>query len=215
MNIYIVENNRIVGTNTYPDIDVADCIVVDGVRSELEDIDQVDGVYYYEKINEDKSITNYTTVTKVAKAIGWINNFIMITDTEVSELNGWTYLKGYAPKKPLEELKEEKHAELKSIMQAKRDALTCHYDGDEFDCNTNAQNNINSLLLFAETMKDDATVSIRSSNEATHNFTKVQLNELSALMVQAVNTLYAQYWELKDALSKATTAEEVNAIAWS
>ena len=115
----------------------------------------------------------------------------------------------------LEALKTAKHAELKAQMVAKRDALTCHYDGDDFDCNTNAQNNINSLLLFAETMKDDATVNIRSSNEATHNFTKVQLNELSALMVQAVNTLYAQYWELKDALSKATTAEEVNAIAWS
>ena len=115
----------------------------------------------------------------------------------------------------IEALKTAKHSELKAQMVAKRDALTCHYDGDDFDCNTNAQNNINSLLLFAETMKDDATVSIRSSNEATHNFTKVQLNELSALMVQAVNTLYAQYWELKDALSKATTAEEVNAIAWS
>ena len=115
----------------------------------------------------------------------------------------------------LEALKTAKHTELKAQMVAKRNVLTCHYDGDDFNCNTNAQNNINSLLLFAETMKDDATVSIRSSNEATHNFTKVQLNELSALMVQAVNTLYAQYWELKDALSKATTAEEVNAIAWS
>lgn len=115
----------------------------------------------------------------------------------------------------LEALKTAKHSELNAQMAAKRNVLTCHYDGDEFDCNTNAQNNINSLLLFAETMKDDATVGIRSSNEATHNFTKVQLNELSALMVQAVNTLYAQYWELKDALAKATTAEEANAIAWS
>lgn len=115
----------------------------------------------------------------------------------------------------IEALKTAKHAELKAQMGVKRNTLTCYYDGDEFDCNTDAQNNINSLLLFAETMKDDATVNIRSSNEATHNFTKVQLNELSGLMVQAVNTLYAQYWELKDALAKATTAEEVNAIAWS
>ena len=64
MNIYIVENNKIVGTNIYSDIDGADCIVVDGVRSELEDVDQAAGVYYYEKINADQSITNYTTVTK-------------------------------------------------------------------------------------------------------------------------------------------------------
>lgn len=115
----------------------------------------------------------------------------------------------------IEALKTAKHAELKAQMVAKRDALTCYYDGDEFDCNSNAQNNINSLILFTETSKTDAIVSIRSSNEATHNFTKVQLNELSALMVQAVNTLYAQYWELKDTLAKATTVEEVNAIAWS
>lgn len=115
----------------------------------------------------------------------------------------------------IEALKTAKHAELKAQMVAKRDALTCHYDGDDFDCNTDAQNNMNSLLLLAETMKDDETVSIRSSNEATPNFTKVQLNELSALMVQTVNTLYAEYWKLKDALAKATTVEEVNAIAWS
>ena len=124
MNIYIVENNRIVGTNTYPDIDDTDCIVVDGVRSELEDIDQVDGVYYYEKINDDKSITNYTTVTKVAKALGWINNSIMITETELSELNGWTYLKSYAPKKT----EEQKLNELATTVRSKRNSLLAETD---------------------------------------------------------------------------------------
>lgn len=98
MNIYIIENNKIIGTNNYPDIDDRDCIVVAGVRSELEEIDQVDGVYYYEKINEDESITNYTTVTKVAKALGWQDNTVAITNTEVSDLTGLTYIKGHAPK---------------------------------------------------------------------------------------------------------------------
>lgn len=124
MNIYIVENNKIVCTNTYPDIDDKDCIVLDGVRSELEDIDQADGVYYYEKINEDKSITNYTTVTKVAKALGWIDNSIMITDTEVSELNSWTYLKGYAPKKT----EEQKLSELAAKIRSKRNSLLAETD---------------------------------------------------------------------------------------
>lgn len=109
----------------------------------------------------------------------------------------------------IEALKTAKHAELKAQMVAKRDALTCYYDGDEFDCNTNAQNNINSLILFTESMPQDATVSIRSSNEATHEFTKAQVYELSALMVQSVKALYAEYWKLKDALAKANTAEEV------
>ena len=212
MNIYIVENNRLVGTNTYPDVAGADYIVVDGVRSELEDVDQVDGVYYYEKINANKSITNYTTVTKVAKALDWINNSIMITDTEVSELNGWTYLKGYAPKKPLEAFKEEKHAELKSIMQAKRKALTCEYANDVFDCNEQAQANMTSLMSFANLGMTEFF--IRSTNERTHTFTAEQLVELATLMSKTVNDLYTEYWSYKNALYECKTKEEIAAIEW-
>ena len=124
MNIYIVENNKIVGTNNYPDINDSDRIVIDGVRSELEEIDQVDGVYYYEKINNDQSITNYTTVTKVAKALDWQNNTVAITDTEVSELNGLTYLKGYAPKKT----EEQKLNELATTIRSKRNSLLAETD---------------------------------------------------------------------------------------
>ena len=124
MNIYIVENNKIVGTNNYPNVDDTDCIVVDGVRSELEDIDQVDGVYYYEKINEDKSITNYTTVTKLAYELGWQNNTAAIDETEVSDLNGWTYLKGHAPKKT----EEQKLDELATTVRSKRNALLAETD---------------------------------------------------------------------------------------
>lgn len=40
MNIYIFENNKLVGVNNYPDVDDVDCIVIDGVRSELEDADE-------------------------------------------------------------------------------------------------------------------------------------------------------------------------------
>ena len=212
MNIYIVENNKIVGTNIYPDVDDADCISVDGVRSELEEIDQVNGVYYYEKINADQSITNYTTVTKVAKALDWINNSIMITDTEVSELNGLTYLKGYAPKKPLEVFKEEKHAELKSIMQAKRNSLTCEYANDVFDCNEQAQANMTSLMGFANLGMTEFF--IRSTNERTHTFTAEQLVELARLMSNAVNSLYSEYWSYKNALYECKTKEEIAEISW-
>ena len=97
----------------------------------------------------------------------------------------------------------------------KRNTLTCYYDGDEFDCNTDAQNNINSLILFTETSKTDAIVSIRSSNETTHVFNKEQLHELSSLMVKAVNDLYTEYWVLKDNLSKAKCEEDIKSINWS
>ena len=115
----------------------------------------------------------------------------------------------------IEALKTAKHAELKAQMGVKRNTLTCYYDGDEFDCNTDAQNNINSLILFTETSKTDAIVSIRSSNETTHVFNKEQLHELSSLMVKAVNDLYTEYWVLKDNLSKAKCEEDIKSINWS
>jgi hypothetical protein len=62
-------------------------------------IEQVPNTYYYEKIYEDKHLGSSTEITAVAYQLGWQDNTVAITDTEVSELNGWTYLKGYAPKK--------------------------------------------------------------------------------------------------------------------
>ena len=212
MNIYIVENKKIVGTNIYPDIADADYILVDGVRSELEDIAQVNGVYYYEKINANKSITNYTTVTKLAHRLGWQDNTVAIDETEVSALNGWTYLKGYAPKKSLEKLKQEKHAELKSIMQAKRKALTCEYANDVFDCNEQAQSNMTSLMSFANLGMTEFF--IRSTNERTHTFNDTQLVELATLMSKTINNLYSEYWQYKNALYECKTKEEIDNIKW-
>ena len=65
----------------------------------MEEIKQVPNTYYYEKIYEDKHLGLFTEITQIAYQLGWQDNTVAITDTEVSEVNGWTYLKGYAPKK--------------------------------------------------------------------------------------------------------------------
>lgn len=114
--------------------------------------------------------------------------------------------------KTLEELKEEKHAELKSIMQSKRDALTCEYNNDVFDCNEQAQSNMTSQISFANLgMKE---FSIRSTNEHTHTFTSAQLVELATLMSKTINDLYSEYWDLKNALYECKTKEEIDKIEW-
>ena len=179
---------------------------------EQEEIEQVPNTYYYDELHEDQHLGSFTESTKLAHLLGWQNNTVAITDTEISELNGWTYLKGYAPKKPLEELKEEKHAELKAIMQAKRKALTCEYANDVFDCNEQAQSNMTSLMSFANLgMKE---FSIRSTNERTHTFTAEQLVELARLMSNAINSLYSAYWSYKNALYECKTKEEIANIKW-
>lgn len=176
-------------------------------------IEQVPNTYYYEKIYDDKHLGSFTESTELAHQLGWQDNTVAISDTEVSELNGWTYLKGYAPQKSLESFKQEKHAELKAIMKSKRNALTCEYDDDVFDCNEQAQSNMTSQMGFANLGVTE--FSIRSASEHTHTFTSAQLVELATLMSKAVNGLYSEYWDLKNALYECESKEEIDAIKWA
>lgn len=115
--------------------------------------------------------------------------------------------------KTLEELKEEKHAELKAIMRFKRNTLTCEYGNDVFDCNEQAQSNMTSLMGFANLGMTE--FSIRSTTEVTRTFNNEQLVELAMLMSNAVNGLYNEYWDLKNALYECETKEEIDNIRWT
>ena len=183
----------------------------------MEQIEQVPNTYYYDKLYEDKHLGLFTENTAVAYQLGWQDNTVAITDTEVSEVNGWTYLKGYAPKKSkealLKELKEQKHAELKQIMRNKRQNVKVNYDNDTFDANEEAQANMVVLLKAFDL--GAKTVSIRSSTEETHVFDKEHCQELSLIMLSAVQAIYNQYWVLKDLLSNCETVEEVETISWN
>ena len=112
-----------------------------------------------------------------------------------------------------EELKEQKHAELKAIMRNKRQNLKVNYDNDTFDANEEAQANM--IVLLKAFDLGAQTVSIRSSTEETHVFDKEHCQELSLIMLSAVQAIYDQYWVLKDLLANCETVEEVEAISWN
>ena len=114
--------------------------------------------------------------------------------------------------KTLDELKEEKHAELKSIMQTRRNAIRVEFGGDTFDANESAQENM-IVLLKAFDLGAPA-VRVRSATEVTHIFDKDTCQQLSLVMLQAVQALYAEYWELKNRLAACETVAEVEAITW-
>ena len=65
----------------------------------MEEIEQVPNTYYYEILYDDKHLGSFTESTQLAHQLGWQDNAVAITDTEVSEVDGWVYLKGYAPQK--------------------------------------------------------------------------------------------------------------------
>ena len=114
--------------------------------------------------------------------------------------------------KTLEELKDEKHAQLKAVMQARRNAIQVKFEGDTFDANASAQENM-VVLLKAFDLGAPA-VQVRSATEVTHTFDKDTCQQLSLAMLQAVQALYAEYWELKNQLAACETVAEVEAIAW-
>lgn len=93
---------------------------------EVQEIEQeqVSNTYYYDKVYEDRHLGSFTESTKLARLLGWQDNAVAITDTEVSEVTGWTYLKGYAPKKS----EEQKLTELATTIRSKRNLLLAETD---------------------------------------------------------------------------------------
>lgn len=91
---------------------------------EVKEIEQVLNTYYYDKLYEDNHLGSFTESTKLAYDLGWQDNTVAITETEVSEVNGWTYLKGYAPKKS----EEQKLNELATTIRSKRNSLLAETD---------------------------------------------------------------------------------------
>ena len=171
----------------------------------------IENTIFYEKIFPNKQLGVWTNDSHVAGENGWYNNQLSIDDIEKG-YDGLTYLKGYAPVKPLQTAKDEKHAELKRIMRIRRNAIQVEFDGDTFDANESAQENM-IVLLKAFDLGAPA-VRVRSATEVTHTVDKDTCQQLSLVMLQAVQALYAEYWELKNRLAACETIAEVEAITW-
>ena len=167
-------------------------------------------------MNEEHTVFNFMMNHK---EYGWIPYTTSASDDgigkQIWDIRDTLDITEFVPKViHLDTLIDRKHSTLKSKMESKRESLVCTYDNDTFDCNTSAQNNMNTLLILSTSVPDEYTFDIRSATEVTHSFSKTELSALSQLMVAAVNNLYAEYRELKDKLYKCTTAEEVEKINW-
>ena len=165
---------------------------------------------YYDHIT-DHEICGFTESETSARIMGFTGQ--IENDQTETAWNGRLYEKGYAPSKPVQTAKDEKHAELKQIMKNKRQNAKVNYDNDTFDANEEAQANM--IVLLKAFDLGVQTVSIRSSTEETHTFDKEHCQELSLIMLSAVQTIFDQYWVLKDLLADCETVEEVEEISWN
>lgn len=64
---------------------------------------------FYEKIYDDGHLGSFTQSAELAYKMGWDieHNYILIADTEQSDINGWTYRKEVCPRKTQEQLNQE------------------------------------------------------------------------------------------------------------
>ena len=81
-------------------------------------------VYFYEKMYLDGHLGSFTQSAELAYKSGWDieNNYIPISDTQQSDINGWTYRKDVCPMKTEQDLlKDQYRLEITQLKKALSD----------------------------------------------------------------------------------------------
>lgn len=178
---------------------------------ETQTIEQVPNTYYYEKIYDDKHLGSFTESTELAYQLGWQDNTVAISDTEVSDLNGWTYLKGYAPKKSEEEIIEEaKASKLKELSQlgdkvfnSQETYLTSSL-GFRINARSKALEDINSLIILG-----DEVTYFNDFDDVIHELSVEQLKILQKEVIKSGQNIYQQKWAYRKQIENAQSVEDV------
>jgi hypothetical protein len=119
-------------------------------------------VYFYEKIYEDGHLGSFTQSAELAYKSGWdLNNYIAISDTQQSDINGWTYRKDLCPMKTEEDLLKDQYR--LEITQLKKQLSDTDY----------------KAIKYAEgQISEEEYASVRAERQSYRD----RINELEALL---------------------------------
>ena len=120
------------------------------------------------------------------------------------------------PEKTVEEVRTEKMRALDAaFMSWYEDGATLKSSlGFEADSDSRANQDVNGIVTALEaqaTFSDSDVVFMDAKNEG-HQLTLDQLKTLQLEIIAAGNAAYQEKWTLRDAITKATTKEELEAI---
>lgn len=175
---------------------------------EPEPIEQVFGVYYYDKIFDDGRLGQFTESTQLAYQLGWQDNVIQQTDTE-KDWRGYTYVKGYVQAKSLEVAKQQKLAQLKQESE-KYSAYECETMfvvssiGFKINADHKSQDNIRGLIAL------DTPTAFKDFDNQFH---QVSVDDLNTLLNECYTngaSLYQQKFNMELEISQLQTVEEVD-----
>lgn len=184
--------------------------VVDDVEEivEPEPIEQVFGVYYYDKIFDDGRLGQFTESTQLAYQLGWQDNVIQQADTE-KDWRGYTYVKGYAQVKSLEVAKQQKLAQLKQESE-KYSAYECETMfvvsslGFKINADHKSQDNIRGLIAL------NTPTAFKDFDNQFHQVSVDDLNTLLSECYANGASLYQQKFNMELEISQLQNVEEVD-----
>ena len=139
------------------------------------------------------------------KSIGMEN-----MDVEQAYDRNW-YIKGYAPQRPLEELKTQKILNLKANRdEAEVEPIT--YQGYSFDYDSKARERINAAIIALESAGSSATLTWTTADNQDVKVTSADLRGVIAQVALRSDKLHIAYREAKEKVEAATTVAEVEAV---
>ena len=126
--------------------------------------------------------------------------------------DGNGYEKGHAPRKPLEEARGEKRAELKTAFEAASKEAHCFSSlGFEIDADEVASRNVSGLIATMEATGKE-TVRFRAFDNTFHETSLDQLKIMQLEIVSYAQAMYETKWIWEERIDAAGTIEELNAL---
>ena len=170
-----------------------------------------ENVYFYEKIYKDGHLGSFTQSAESAYKSGWDieNNYIPISDTQQSDINGWTYLKDKCPESTIEELKARKLAEIsaeahKYSQYECEDMYLTSSVGYKINADHKSQDNIRGLIGLGVQCR------FKDYNNEYHPGTTIE--QLQTMLTECYANgamLYQQKFNYEDMVANAKSREEL------
>lgn len=164
---------------------------------------------YAKVINEETKLCEVGLGTNKAfyQSIG-------MTEQEVEQAyDGSWYVLGYAPKKPLNEIKAEKRAEINTARDAAEQG-GFEYLGKSFDSDPISCQRISMAAQAMALADDTAKITWTCQDNTTIDLNKTQLVGMVAALAEWSNTCHQKATALKAKIDAAETAEELENITW-
>lgn len=139
---------------------------------------------------------------------------IGMTEIEVEQAyNGCWYLTGYAPEKPLEEIKAEKRAEINTARDAAEQG-GFEYLGKSFDSDQISAQRISMAAQAMALAPEGTTISWTCQDNSIIDLTATELQGMVVALAQWSNRCHQKATALKAQIDEANSEEELNKITW-